>query len=72
MLLVSLSLLFNVAFVVAVGVTVTVAVAGAVFVASIRCFSFFGLFLLLYFCRHFNVITVTVVPEKKDLKRIFV
>jgi len=58
--LVSLSLL--VAFVAlcfgVVAVAVSVAVAGAVFVAIIRCFSFFGLFLLLYFWRHFNVITV--------------
>jgi len=61
--LVSLSLL--VAFVaLCFGVVVSVAVAGAVFVAIIRCFSFFGLFLLLYFWRHFNVITV--VSENVD------
>jgi len=63
--LVSLSLLVAfVALCFGVVVSVAVAVAGAVFVAIIRCFSFFGLFLLLYFWRHFNVITV--VSENVD------
>lgn len=64
--LVSLSLL--VAFVVALWFGVVVAFAGAVFVANIRCLSFFGLFLLLYFWRHFNVITVVSAKNSRNAR----
>lgn len=64
--LVSLSLL--VAFVVALWFGVVVAFAGAVFVANIRCLSFFGLFLLLYFWRHFNVITVVSAKKSRNAR----
>lgn len=56
-------------------VAVKIAVAAVLFaVVSLRCccccsFSFFGLFLLLYFCRHFNVIFVALLSAMRARER---